>query len=95
MSKANFALGALIGAAAGVVAGILTAPKAGKETRADLKKKADELKVEATKKAQLAKQKTNEVVVDVTEKATEYKERGSHAVTGAVEGAKKGFNAKS
>lgn len=94
MSKANFALGALIGAAAGVVAGILTAPKAGKETRADLKKKADELKVEATKKAQIAKQKTTEVVGDVSEKAVEYKERGSHAVTGAVEGAKKGFNAK-
>lgn len=39
MSKGKVALGAIIGAAAGVVAGILTAPKSGKETRADLKKK--------------------------------------------------------
>ena len=44
MSKGKFAFGALLGAAAGVVAGFLTAPKSGKETRADLKAKAEELK---------------------------------------------------
>lgn len=44
MSKGKFALGALFGAVAGVIAGVLTAPKSGKETRADLKAKADELK---------------------------------------------------
>ena len=47
MSKRKFVLGALFGAVAGVVAGVLTAPKSGKETRADLKKKANELKNEA------------------------------------------------
>ena len=46
MTIGKFALGALIGAAAGLVAGILTAPKSGKETRADLKAKADELKID-------------------------------------------------
>ena len=50
MSKGKFVLGAAIGAAAGVVAGLLTAPKSGKETRADLKKKARELKQDATAK---------------------------------------------
>ena len=44
MSKGKFALGALIGAVAGIVAGILNEPKSGKETRADLKCKAAELK---------------------------------------------------
>lgn len=43
----RFALGALIAAAAGYVAGILTAPKSGEETRKDIKeatnKKAAEL----------------------------------------------------
>lgn len=48
MSKNKFALGAILGAVAGMVAGILTAPKSGKETRGDLKTKADELKEKAT-----------------------------------------------
>lgn len=43
---------AIIGAAAaGFAAGILTAPKSGKETRADIKKKAVELKNDAGKYA--------------------------------------------
>ncbi len=47
---------ALVGAiAAGFVAGILTAPKSGKETREDLKKKAEEFKSEAEKRASQAK----------------------------------------
>src|SRR5579864_8438754 len=48
MSKAGrrLAMGAAIAAVAGYVAGILTAPKSGKETRADLKHAAD---VAATK----------------------------------------------
>ncbi len=41
-------------AAAGFVAGILTAPKSGKETRKDLKKKTDALKKEAGKRADQA-----------------------------------------
>lgn len=41
--------------AAGFAAGILTAPKSGKETRADIKKKAGELKVETDKKTKQAK----------------------------------------
>lgn len=47
MAKAKFALGALIGVAAGFVAGILTAPKSGKETRQDIKQKVTDTKEEA------------------------------------------------
>lgn len=48
---------AVIGAAAaGFVTGILTAPKSGKETRQDLKKKAGEMKAATEKTAQKAKQ---------------------------------------
>jgi len=47
---------AVIGAAiAGFTAGILSAPKSGKETREDLKKKADEIKQTADKRANQAK----------------------------------------
>lgn len=41
--------------AAGFAAGILTAPKSGKETRKDLKKKAVNLKTEAEKRTSQAK----------------------------------------
>lgn len=47
---------AVIGAAAaGFAAGILTAPKSGKETREDLKLKANEAKEKAGEKAEKAK----------------------------------------
>jgi gas vesicle protein len=47
--SSKFAFGALIAAGAGYVAGLLTAPKSGKETRQDIKV--------ATKKAKLAAEK--------------------------------------
>lgn len=51
MNKGKFVIGTVIGAAAGVVAGMLTAPKSGQETRADLKAKAMELREEAARRA--------------------------------------------
>ena len=46
----------VIGAAvAGVAAGILMAPKSGKETREDIKKKAQEFSSEAEKRTEQAK----------------------------------------
>lgn len=80
--KNKFAFGAVLGIAAGVIAGILTAPKSGKETRADIKDKASELK-----------QKSFHQAKHVQDKVGEYKERGEHAIEGAVEGAKEGFKA--
>lgn len=51
MSKnKKFGLGLLIGAVAGAIAGLLTAPKSGKETRDDLKNKAGEMKGSAERK---------------------------------------------
>jgi gas vesicle protein len=54
MSKFVKVVGA---AAAGFVAGILLAPKSGKETRADIKAKADEVKTKATEAVGVAKEK--------------------------------------
>lgn len=69
MSKGKFALGALFGAAAGMIAGILTAPKSGKETRAELKVKANEAKKKANAAIAEAKVKGEKVYGDVKEKA--------------------------
>lgn len=50
MKKDNkFFLGMILGAAAGVVAGIFLAPKSGKETREDLKKQGKEA-IDTTKR---------------------------------------------
>lgn len=43
-TKRNLALGTAVAAVAGYVAGILTAPKSGKETRTDIADKAGDLK---------------------------------------------------
>jgi gas vesicle protein len=56
-NKSNFALGALIGAAAGVAIGILFAPRSGKETRNMLGDKAKEY----TEKSKEVLEKSKEV----------------------------------
>ena len=59
-SGSSFAIGFLIGAIAGVAIGFLYAPKTGKETRAMLREKADEIK-----------EKADEVTVKAKEAALE------------------------
>ena len=51
MKKSGFLLGTVVAAAAGIVAGVLTAPKSGKETRADLRATAQDLRDGAEDKA--------------------------------------------
>jgi len=81
--KARITIGALIGAAAGIIAGFLTAPKSGRETRADIKAKAEELKNQASETADIAKNKVSDVADDVKTKAVDYKVRGEKAVRDA------------
>ena len=52
----SFAIGFIIGAVAGVAIGFLYAPKAGKETRALLKEKAEEVKEKAGEVTEKAKE---------------------------------------
>lgn len=83
MSKGKFALGAIIGTAAGLVAGMLTAPKAGKETRADIKAKAGELKADADKKLKDAKKTGEKTVNDGRHMAEDYADRTKRALNSA------------
>ncbi len=83
MSKGKFALGAIIGAAAGLVAGFLTAPKSGKETRADLKAKAEEIKSDAEKKAKDLKKQGDKVVKDTKKNVEDFRGRTERAVDAA------------
>jgi len=74
--KAKFGFGLVLGAVAGVVAGLLTAPKSGKETRAELKRKKDDAQDKATAKV-------NEVRGKANDKAEELKGRAREAANDA------------
>ena len=65
----NIALGAIVGATVGVLAGVLTAPKSGKETRGDIKKKAEDVKSRVTKTRDGLFFKAEEVADDLRTKA--------------------------
>lgn len=95
MNKGKFALGAVVGGLIGTAIGYLTAPKSGKETRADLKAKADEVKGEAidkadhvsqevSKRAKVARDKAEVVADDLKVKA----DKTSKDARGAIDDAK-------
>lgn len=70
MSKTTkrWALGTLIAAAAGYVAGILTAPKSGKETRQDIKNAAEHGMAEAEKQLKKLHTQMNDLLGQAKEK---------------------------
>jgi gas vesicle protein len=99
MKKAKFGFGLIIGAIAGVVAGLLTAPKSGKETRADLKHKKEEVQSDANAKIDEARGKARAVADDakirVNKAADEAKAKADDLkarTTRAAESAKEAFN---
>ena len=69
----KFGLGILLGAVAGVVAGLLTAPKSGKETREDLKNKALEVKGAAERRLKDAHKELGKLSVSAKTKGAELK----------------------
>ena len=74
-AKGKLAVGAIIGAAVGVVAGVLTAPKSGRETRSDIRNKAEDAKDQASLKRDDVVFKAEEIADDVRVKATEVIEK--------------------
>ena len=69
----SFAIGFLVGAVVGVAIGFLYAPKSGKETRALLKEKAEEVKEKAGEVTEKAKEAAVEAGKRVRDKL-EHKE---------------------
>ena len=69
----KFALGALFAAIAGFVAGILTAPKSGKETREDIKNAAANSVTEAEKQLKKLHTQLNGAIKDVKDEADKAK----------------------
>ncbi len=69
----KWAIGTLIAAVAGYVAGILTAPKSGKETREDIKKGVEQGVAEAEKQLKKLHTQMSELIAEGKEKAVTLK----------------------
>jgi len=83
------AIGAAISAAVGYLAGILTAPKSGKETRQAIKDKAVETYAAAEKELKKLHTELTDVIDEVSDRITTF--RNSKEVSGALD---KGRDAK-
>lgn len=81
----KLAIGALVGAAAGFVAGILTAPKSGKETRQDIKSTANKAKLRAEKELKKLQGELGELIAKGKKAA---KQEGAKAKKGLDEALK-------
>lgn len=85
----KFAIGAAITALAGYVVGILTAPKSGKETRDQIKTKANETYSAAEKELKKLHTELTDVIDEISDRIEDF--RGNKNVNDALE---KGKGAK-
>jgi gas vesicle protein len=84
----RFAIGAVIAAAAGYVAGILTAPKSGKETRKDIKDTAVKTYKTAEKELKVLHTELNNLLDQAGKKAGELKGEAQKGLDQAMDMAK-------
>ena len=87
-SKRNVAVGTMLVAAAGYVAGILTAPKSGRETRKDIRHAALKAKNELERNLKTAHSELTNVLDQATELAKESKHTADDEFNKAIERAK-------
>lgn len=84
----KFAIGAAITALLGYIAGILTAPKSGKETREDIKDKAVETYTTAEKELKKLHTELNDVLAEAAELLGTLRGKGEKSLDEAVAKAK-------
>ena len=84
----RFAIGAVVAAAAGYVAGILTAPKSGKETRKDIKDTAVKTYTVAEKELKVLHTELSKLMEEAGKKANDFKGAAQKNLDKAVETAK-------
>jgi gas vesicle protein len=84
----KFAIGALIAAAVGYLAGILTAPKSGKETRQDIKDVTAKSLTEAEAQLKRLHTELNSLLEEAKLKGTNLSEKAQKELNGLVESGK-------
>ncbi len=80
----RLAVGTIVAAAAGYVAGILTAPKSGKETRKDLANAAVKAKTEAEKKLKALHSELDNLLIKAKSELSNLKSKASKGYIEAV-----------
>lgn len=80
----NFAIGTVVAAAAGYLAGILTAPKAGKESRADIKATAGKGVDEVEKQLHALQDELNQLVADVKQRGVQLSDKAKEELDAAA-----------
>lgn len=80
----RLAVGTVVAAAAGYVAGILTAPKSGKETREDIKNKAAQTAAEAEKQLKKLHTELTNVIKQAQEQADTLKGKARDEIDDAI-----------
>jgi gas vesicle protein len=88
MNKKKIAVGAALAAGAGYLAGILTAPKSGKETRKDIASTAVKAKIETEKQLKKGYSELQTLIGDAEEKIKKLKDKGGDELKKATEKAK-------
>jgi gas vesicle protein len=81
----RFAIGAVVAAAAGYVAGVLTAPQSGKETRKDIKDTTVRSAQEAEKQLKRLHTEMNDVIAEGLEKADRLSGKAKQELEGALQ----------
>jgi gas vesicle protein len=84
----KFAIGAVVAAAAGYIAGILTAPKSGKETRQDIKETAVRTYTAAEKELKSLHTELSKLMDEAGKRAGDLKGSAQKNLDKAVAGAK-------
>ncbi|USN95411.1 MAG: YtxH domain-containing protein [Candidatus Nomurabacteria bacterium] len=85
----KFAVGAMLGVVVGLVAGILTAPKSGKETRKDLKDTATKVFAEAEKRLKVLYSELDVLITKGKSKAGDLSGRSKEELDKALDVAQK------
>lgn len=88
-SSRNWALGALIAGAAGYVAGLLTAPKSGRETREDIMHAANRAKTDAEKSLKSLHSQLNDLLDDAKVRQSDLRGKARDELDSAMKGAEK------
>ncbi len=85
----KFAIGAALTAAAGYIAGVLTAPKSGKETREDIKNKATDTYSVAEKELKKLHTELNDMLTETADRLSGLRGKGEKSLDDAVAKGKK------
>ncbi len=88
MNKRGSIFTGVVLAVGGYLAGLLTAPKSGKETRRDLAKKANSAKIETEKKLKVVYSEIQSLISDAEAKGQKLKDRAKEELDDSVKKAK-------